>query len=156
MRFIYLVSVFIHIFSVIFWLGGASFLSFILVPTISKKQDYPNLLEVMVKRYSKITWSIIFPLILITGYFNSYIRTGYLYPSKWMEVSSLIFWKFHLFFLIVILSAIHDFWIGQKAIYDMRAGINPSTYRKISSWIGRINFFLGIIMLYLGIRVVRG
>lgn len=155
MKVFYLVSVFIHIFSIIFWLGGMSFLSFVIIPVRSKIQNYSDTLDFIAKRYSRITWNIIFPLILISGYLNSYIRTGYLSPAKWLEASPQIFWKFHIFILIVFLSAIHDFWIGPKAISDMKSG-NDSSYRKISALFGRINFLLGIIMIYLGIRVVRG
>lgn len=155
MRFIYLASVFIHIFSIIFWLGGASFLSFVVIPAISKMKDYPAVFEKIAKRYSRITWGIFFPLILITGYFNSYVKTGHLLPSEWINVLPLTFWKFHTFIFIVLLSAAHDFWIGKKAVSDMRLGRN-SFYRKLSSWIGRINFILGIIMIYLGTRIVRG
>lgn len=155
MRTLYTISVFLHIFSVIFWLGGATFLSFVLIPSISRSQEYPTLFEKIAKRYSGITWSLLFPLILITGYFNAYMRTGFLSPAKWLEVSYDIFLKFHIFFLIVLLSAVHDFWLGKKAVEYLKAGKN-SPLRKASAWIGRINFVLGIIMLLLGIRIVRG
>jgi hypothetical protein len=61
-----------------------------------------------------------------------------------------------LILLIFILSALHDFKIGPKAVEQMRNRTYPQNFRKLTGLIGKLNFLLGTIMLILGILIVRG
>ncbi|GBD03934.1 hypothetical protein HRbin19_01235 [bacterium HR19] len=154
---VYKISVLLHILGFSLWYGGMLFISLILLPFIKTKSDYPDILEKIAKRYSNITWFFIFPLMLVTGFINAYARTGTINPLLWSEYTNgkYIVLKLHLFFLIIILSAIHDFWLGPKAVKLMREG-KKENMRKISGIIGRINFILATLMLIFGISTVRG
>ncbi len=155
---IYRISVFLHIFAFSIWFGGMIFISLILRPSIIRRQDYPEIIDVVARKFSKIAWFFIFPVLFVSGFFNSYFRTGEINPFEWSKYApgKIALVKFHLFVLILILSALHDFKLGPKAVELMKSGTNPEKFRKLSGIVGRVNFLLGIVMLILGILVVRG
>lgn len=155
---IYRISVFLHIFAFSIWFGGMIFISLILRPSIMRRQDYPEILDVVARKFSKITWFFIFPVLFVSGFFNSYFRTGEINPFEWSQYApgKIALVKFHLFILILILSALHDFKLGPKAVELMKSNANPEKFRKLSGIVGRVNFLLGIVMLILGILLVRG
>jgi Predicted integral membrane protein len=155
---IYRISVFLHIFAFSIWFGGMIFISLILRPSIMRRQDYPEIIDVVARKFSKITWFFIFPVLFVSGFFNSYFRTGEINPFEWSQYApgKIALVKFHLFILILILSALHDFKLGPKAVELMKSNANPEKFRKLSGIVGRVNFLLGIVMLILGILLVRG
>ena len=155
---IYRISVFLHIFAFSIWFGGMIFISLILRPSIMRRQDYPEILDVVARKFSKITWFFIFPVLFVSGFFNSYFRTGEINPFEWSQYApgKIALVKFHLFILILILSALHDFKLGPKAVELMKSNANPEKFRKLSGIVGRVNFLLGIVMIILGILLVRG
>jgi len=155
---LYRLSVFLHIFAFSVWFGGMIFISLILRPSLMRREDYPDIIDVVARKFSKITWFFIFPTLLITGFFNSYIRTGEINPFEWSKYTTgkIALIKLHLILLIFILSALHDFKIGPKAVEQMRNRTYPQNFRKLSGFIGRLNFLLGTMMLILGILIVRG
>lgn len=60
---------------------------------------------------------------------------------------------------ILLLSVVHDFYIGPKATEVWRRNPNSEEAkiaRKQASWIGRINLLLGLLLFALGIILVRG
>ena len=157
----YRISVFFHIFAFAFWFGGMLFLVAVIRPVLKRNetpQKYGFLIERFGRIFSRITWFFLFPVFIITGFLNAYVRTGELHPGSWLGTShgKLIFIKFHLFFLILLFSALHDFWFGPKATRLLQEKGDAGTWGKLAGWVGRLNFILGVIMLSLGLGVVRG
>lgn len=162
----YYLSVFIHILSAIFWIGGMLFTVAVLVPA-SRHQLLANkkgaFFALIGRKFSRISW-ILFIVLIITGITNLLAR-GYeladLATSKFWDSSfgRPLFIKLNLFGLVLILSGIHDFYAGPKAAALMDNDPDNSktkTYRKLSSWIGRINLLLGLGILYYAMRLLRG
>ncbi|NIP29346.1 MAG: DUF4149 domain-containing protein, partial [Candidatus Dadabacteria bacterium] len=61
--------------------------------------------------------------------------------------------------IILLLSILHDFWIGPLATSLIRKDpLSPKStkYRRIASWLGRINFIMAIIVVALAVTLVRG
>lgn len=162
----YYLSVFIHILSAIFWIGGMLFTVAVLVPAsrhqllVNKKGAFFALIG---RKFSRISW-VLFIILIITGITNLLGR-GY----ELADLASSTFWsssfgrplfiKLHLFGVVLILSGIHDFYAGPKAAELMDQSPHKpktKTYRKLSSWIGRINLFLGLGILYYAIQLLRG
>jgi hypothetical protein len=70
-----------------------------------------------------------------------------------------MFIKLHLFGLVLILSGIHDFYAEPKAADLMDSNPDDSKtkpYRKITSWIGRLNLILGLGILFYAMKLLRG
>jgi hypothetical protein len=106
----------------------------------------------------------LFLVLILTGLTNLLTR-GIPIESLWNPA----FWnsgfgtrlasKLMLFALVFIISGIHDFYAGPKAarLMDQHPSA-PETlrFRKFTSWAGRINFLLGLLILYYAIRLARG
>ena len=158
-------AVFIHLILVAFWIGGMLFTAAVFVPATRKKLASQRglLFTELGTRFSRLSW-IIFPLLIITG-ITALIGRGFSMDT----IFSADFWstaygsrlsgKLHLFSFVIILSGIHDFWLGPKAATLMDDAPNaPQTkrFRKATSWAGRINLLLGLGILYLAVTLVRG
>lgn len=162
----YHLSVYIHILSAIFWIGGMLFTAAVLVPATrhqllkNKKGAFFTLIG---KKFSRISW-ILFIVLIVTGVTNLLTR-GFtvdqlLTASFWMEIfGGNLFIKLHLFAAVLIVSGIHDFYAGPKAAQLMDEQPDSDItkrMRKISSWLGRLNLFLGLGILYYAMRLLRG
>ncbi|TXH20054.1 MAG: DUF4149 domain-containing protein [Chitinophagaceae bacterium] len=162
---IYKLSVLIHVLSAMFWLGGMLFTVFVLVPTIKNKTLATHkglFFSIMGKRFSNISW-LLFAILLSTGLIQLWAR-GYSYE----QISSIAFWqtsfghalanKLIVFSIMLLISAVHDFWLGPKASQLMETHPNDKRtqkFRKSTSWMGRLNLLLGIIILYYAVSLVR-
>jgi putative copper export protein len=115
------------------------------------------------KKFSRISW-VLFLVLTLTGITNLLTR-GY----SFSDLTSASFWsgnfgdsllvKLHLFAAVLILSGIHDFYAGPKAAELMDSRPNDSktkTYRKLTSWLGRLNLLLGLGILYYAMKLLRG
>ena len=161
----YYLSLFIHITSAIFWIGGMLFTAAVLVPASrhellkNKKGEFFTLVG---QKFSRISWFLF--IILITTGITNLLTRGYsidqlLTTYFWMEVfGGYLLLKLLVFGMVLIISGIHDFYAGPKAAELMDKQPNhPQTkrMRKISSWLGRLNLLLGLTILYYAIRLNR-
>lgn len=162
----YFWSVYLHILFAIFWIGGMLFTAAVLVPVSRDKMFHNKRGEFFRKvgtLYSRISW-VLFILIIASGII-ALIGRGY----SLSDLGSSYFWqsgfggtlmgKLHIFSLVLILSGVHDFWLGPKAARLMDEEPESETtrrFRKASSWVGRINLILGLMILYYAVFLVRG
>jgi copper resistance protein D len=161
----YFWSVYIHILMAMFWIGGMLFTAAVLVP-VSRDKMFENRRGELFKKagtiFSRISW-IIFLLMIVTGitalmgmgYSLSDLTTSYFWGSGY---GSTLMGKLHIFALVLILSGVHDFWLGPKAAELMDTDPeNKKTIRlrKASSWVGRLNLILGLMILYYAVSLVR-
>lgn len=162
----YYFSVYIHILSAVFWIGGMLFTAAVLVPATrhqllkNKKGAFFTLIG---KKFSRISW-ILFMVLIVTGITNLLTR-GFtvdqlLSTVFWMEVfGGNLFVKIHLFAVVLIVSGIHDIYAGPKAakLMDEQPGSDATRrMRTLSSWLGRLNLLLGLAVLYYAMRLLRG
>jgi copper resistance protein D len=160
----YFWSAFIHVIIACFWIGGMLFTAAILVPATRKRLASQRglLFTELGTRFSRLSW-ILFPMLILTG-ITALIGRGFTFA----ELASLSFWqtaygstlfnKLTAFGLMLIAAALHDFWLGPKAARLMEEQPDsPVTlnYRKASSWGGRINLLLGLVILYFAVSLVR-
>lgn len=162
----YFWSAYIHILLAIFWIGGMLFTAAVLVP-VSRDEMFNNRRGEFFKKvgtlFSRISW-LLFILMIVTGTLTligmGYSISDLLSTNFWQsEYGGLLMGKLHLFSLVLIISAIHDFWLGPKAarLMDEKPG-NKLTqrFRRASSWVGRLNLLLGLLILFYAVTLVRG
>lgn len=138
----------------------------VLVPASRSKlliQKRGAFFKIIGEKFSRISW-ILFLILIITGMTNLIGRgvplKSLLTSRFWQSgFGSRLFIKLHLFACVLILSGIHDFYAGPRAAELLNK--NPESprtkkFRKVTSWIGRINFILGLVILYYAIRLTRG
>ncbi len=166
MRWIYFISVFLHILSAITWIGGMLFLTLVVVPVTRAELFRPlsaKLLHFSGVRFRTIGWICLITLVL-TGLLNLHFR-----GVHWADAWNPAFWrsyfghilliKISMVAIILIISALHDFWIGPGATEMMQQQNPPAklkTFRRAASWIGRINLILALSVVFLAIQLVRG
>lgn len=161
MHALYLISVWLHITAAMVWIGGMVFLALILVPAL-RKPEYqavaPALVYVTGIRFRWVGWSCL-ALLVLTGLFNLAER-GVGWADLWSSgFGQRLGFKLVVVGLILLLSVLHDFFIGPKAGLLLRqAPGSPAAQRlrRQASWIGRLNLILGLVATALGVTLVRG
>lgn len=166
MQTLYHISVFLHVLSAMIWIGGMLFFAMIVVP-ITRTPDFQamagRLFTAMGVKFRVVGWSCLM-LILMTGFLNltgRYGSMGIMGESGFWTgpFGSVLAIKISIFVLILVMSAVHDFFIGPKAARLLER--NPGDpiaikLRKSASWFGRINLLLGLIVVYLAVGMIRG
>jgi putative copper export protein len=150
----YFISVYLHIVAACFWIGGMLFLPLAILPVL---KGHPQRVEFLFKTGIKFRFYGWIALIISTGLLNLYFRDiPFTYEfftkasfGKWLS------WKLILFVLMLMISAVHDFFIGGKAIEEMKNKMNPNT-RVIARWTGRINLLIALAMAFIGLILSRG
>lgn len=161
---LYTLFVWIHILAAMIWIGGMAFLALVVIPSLRHPKLSPvrdHAIQQIGFRFRVIGWGALTALFL-TGILNLWARgytlndlmTGRLWQGMFGRTLAE---KLTLFGMILLISALHDFWVGPKAVAATLQG-NPGGrgWWKASSWLGRINLLLGLLTVLLGILLVRG
>lgn len=163
---IYFISVLIHILSAIVWVGGMFFLILILIPVL-RNPEYKSIFSTLFRRigirYRLIGW-ISLVLLIITGTINlayrgyglSDLQSGVIFQGTFGHI---LLQKLIIVALILIVSLIHDFWLGPRTsalIGKDPASLEAKRYRTLASWLGRVNFLMALIVVALAVMLVRG
>ena len=161
MNFFHISIVFIHVLAAIIWLGGMFFIALVAVPILRKIEPpakRSEILSVTAKRFRVISW-IAISVLLVTGVINAInrgitinlISTGVIFSSHFGKV---LIVKVILVLIMVVLSAIHDFFLGPRLTNLMSSSLyNPDSLqslkirRRYVSWLARVNVFLGILVV---------
>lgn len=161
----YIVSVWLHILAAAVWIGGMAFLAAVIVPAMRHpelRDRAASLIAVSGRRFKHIGWGCLL-ILIATGITNLTFRglgpalaTGDFWEGSFGRV---LMMKLHLVVLVMVLSAVHDFWIGPRAVEAWKAAPEaPRTrrLRKAASWMGRVNFLLALGIVALAVMLLRG
>ncbi|HVY55920.1 MAG TPA: DUF4149 domain-containing protein [Thermodesulfobacteriota bacterium] len=163
---LYTLSVFIHIVSAMVWIGGMFFLVLVLIPVLRKPEFrplFPPLFHNVGIRYRLVGW-VSLALLILTGIFNLAYRgygfddlaSGRLFEGPFGRT---LFMKLVTVSLILVISAIHDFWLGPTAGALIREDpLSPrgNRLRRAAVMMGRLNFVLALLVVFLAVMLVRG
>lgn len=152
----YIFSIFLHVVFASFWIGGMLFLPLVLLPSIKDHPDRTLLLYKTGIRFRFVGW-IALILLVITGVTNMLTRgipfeTDFFINSEYGE---LLIIKLILFSVMIMIGAVHDFYIGKKALEDHIRTPDPF-FRKLAQWSGRLNLLLALCIAFIGIALSRG
>lgn len=160
MQFFHNSIVLIHVFAAIIWLGGMFFIALVMVP-VFRNLETPQRIQILsniARRFRVASW-IAIPILLVTGVLNvlnhgvtlEMISNGSLFSSYFGKILTV---KVILVFIMLVLSAIHDFILGPRLIGLQSSGTsNPDSYpgieknRTYVSYLARINALLGILVV---------
>ena len=152
----YVISVFLHVVFAAFWIGGILFIPLVLLPSIRTSTERVFLLHKTGIKFRFYGWIALTGL-LITGIYNM-LAKGLPFNWEFLTASSygrLLGIKLLAFAVMLIISAIHDFYIGNKAIEQMQKNDNGKL-KLIARWSGRINLLLALTIALLGVALSRG
>lgn len=165
MHSLYLFSVWLHLLAAAAWVGAMVFLAAVVVPWMraGHRAEGSALLRDTGARLRALGWICLFTL-AVTGVFNAWMRGARLsavLDPAWRhgDFALLLLLKVALFALIVVLSAVHDFFIGPRAVAAMeQAPAAPDTerFRRQASLFGRTNGVLALSAFAVAVMLVRG
>lgn len=162
----YHLSVFVHVLSAVVWAGGMLFLALVAIPVLRTLPDRSRaeLVARLGERFRPWAWTCI-ALLVITGVLNLAFRgvtwesvvTGRLWGSPFGQVLA---WKLAFVAGAVVLSAVHDFYLGPASTRLLQAR-NPdrrkaAALRRQAAWVGRLNTLLVLAVLGWAVLLVRG
>src|SRR5690625_2943466 len=114
-------AIFIHLIFAAFWLGVMLFTSAVLVPANRKRlaSQRGQLFTDLGTRFSRLSW-VAFPILILTGvtallgkgYSLAYLLSA---PFRESIYGSRLASNLSFFGLMLIVSGVHDFWLGPKA-----------------------------------------
>ncbi len=140
----------LHILAAVIWIGGMLFLALVLGP-YARSLDPARRTEIFAEtglRFRAVSWVAI-GMLVITGLGNLSFRGAW---ASVLDTTSTLFWKLLLVAVMIILSFLHDFALGPRALANPEA----TFVRSLSGWLGRLNVLLGLGVLYLAMRLARG
>ncbi len=143
----------IHILVASFWIGGMLFMAIVLSPYIRKLPIGTEAFQEVGKRYSFWGTVIGLPILFITGVLNAIYIGGVdsiqtFITGSYPYIKTLKF-KIMLFFITVLIAVTHDFYFGVRAHLSRR-------YKKITRILGITNLIIGIIIIYLAVKLRFG
>jgi len=149
----YYISVWLHIVGAAFWIGGMLFLPLVLLPGIKNSPDRRTLLMATGLKF-RFYGYIVMGMMLITGLLNIYLR-GISFSLNFFIMSrygQLVIYKIFLFILMVMISLLHDLFVGRKALEKME----NHQIKMIATWSGRLLLLIALAMAFLGVVISRG
>lgn len=166
MRWLYLASIWLHVLAAAAWIGGMVFLVAVALPVV-RGRDFDDvrteLLHRIGLRLRYVGW-VLLGLLVLTGIANLALRgvsweavaTGRLWAGAW---GSALLYKVVLVGVTLVVSAVHDFWVGPRAVALMRIESESVRYRRYvqsARWMGRAMLVLSLAILALAITLPRG
>lgn len=161
---LYLLTVTVHLLAAVFWLGGMFFFAAVGAPALRRIGDdalRASLFETLGKRFRTAGWWAI-AVLVVTGIVNLYFR-GLLVGEVW---ASTAFWrtpygkllaaKLLLVAAMLALQSVHDFALGPRASRAVPGSAAAGSLRRRASWLARVTALLGVVLLYVAVRLVRG
>ena len=164
----YQVAVVIHILSAVVWLGGMLFLVMIMLPIARKAMqaggpEALGMLQDAAKRFLPVAWAAMILLAVSGAYLASDhwgigVTVFFTDDGRFMQILRV---KSILFLLVVLLSLMHDFWLGPKILDRLAqaraAGqvLPQSLARKLVRMTAGINLLAAMTILILAVWLIR-
>ncbi len=153
----------IHLLSAMFWLGGMFFLAIVGAPALRGLD--PDLRRRLFKeigeRFRSTSWVVI-GILVVTGVLNLHLR-GLLGPALrggsdfWLgSVGRMLTWKLALVGAMLAIASLHDFWLGPRSGTLTPGSEAHEQVRRTVVWLGRVNALVGVLLVYVATRLVRG
>ncbi len=161
---LHFLSLSLHVLAAITWLGGMFFFALIGAPvlrTVEPASLRSALFQALGHRFRRIGWGLVV-LLVVTGLVNLSFR-GLLSaevlasPAFWRSpVGRALGWKLIGVVAMILLGALHDFVWGPRSGRHVAGSSEGRRARRVTSWIGRVNALVGIVVVLAAIRLARG
>lgn len=161
---LYYLNVTLHVLAALLWLGGMFFLAAVGAPVLRKIEPArlrAQVFQAIGLQFRRVGW-ITIAVLLITGTLNLHFR-GVL---SWRVLSDAAFWatryghalawKLAAVAVMVVVSALHDFWLGPRASVAEPGSPEAIRLRTGAAWLARINAIVGLILVFAAVRLARG
>jgi putative copper resistance protein D len=161
----YYLNVSLHLLAALVWLGGIFFLALVGAPVLRAIGDNAmrqRLFEQLGRRFRTLGW-VALTVLVVTGVLNLYFRGWLLWEGAF---ASSTFWKrpagvalaikLSAVAGMLVLSAVHDFWLGPQAGRAAPASAEAIRLRRLAALVARWNALLGLVAVLAAVRLTRG
>lgn len=161
---LYQLNVTLHVLAALFWLGGMFFLAVVGAPVIRKVDPPPlrqRLFREIGRQFRLVGWTAIVVL-LVTGTLNLHFRGVLRWdvlsdPGFWgSPFGRALLWKLVLVGVMLVLQGVHDFVHGPRASEVEPRSDEAHRLRRQAAWMARLNAVLGIVLVWVAVRLARG
>lgn len=163
---LYILTVWLHILSAMVWIGGASFIALVLVPSVRAPEFAPvaaRLLKAGALRFRIVGWISLVILILtgcaILGFRGIGLEACLTGAAFRGDFGRVLAYKLILVSAILIISGFHDFYLGPKAakvILENPGSAEASAARRRAAMFGRFVLAIGLMVVLSAVMLVRG
>ncbi len=141
---------FIHIVLASFWVGGMIFLVLVVSPFVRNLPIKDEIYQAVGKRFSFYGTFITLSLLFVTSLWNFHNVAGLSNLFDFSSPYTLTFWhKVGFFFLVVLVSLIHDLYFGVRAV-------NSRFYANVTRLLGLVNLLLSLYIVFLASKLRFG
>lgn len=158
---LYRVSIIIHVLSAVVWVGGVLFMGMVAVPAAKKLDDSlrRQLLDDLGRRFRPIGWTAL-GLLVATGTYLMWhwgARVETVLNLSFFEHSHTrnLGYKLVLVIGMLIVSGLHDFWLGPRATRAGRSDEEIARDRRWAGILGRITGIFVVLIVVLAVFVAR-
>jgi uncharacterized membrane protein len=161
MRWLYLVSVTLHVVAASAWLGASVFLAAVLVPALSGHETGARaaLLAATGRRLRALVWPL-FALLVATGVaqlaWRGYRLRDVAGPLWTGPGGTALALKLALFAVTLVVSGLHDFVLGPRALAAAADPGRREASRRLASLLGRVTLVLALAIFACAVAFVRG
>lgn len=158
----------VHLLAAVVWVGGMLFVGLVVIPASRQLPGPtgPQMVSLVGRRFRAIGWAMM-AVLLLTGVL---IAWGHdITPASILDGSALdshlgrtLVEKTGLFLVMVLLSALHDFVLGPRAVALQRQAVQQPDLvsrarrlRSVTSWLARLNALLALAILGLAVLLFR-
>jgi putative copper export protein len=160
---LYYVSVALHIVAALLWLGGMLFLAVVAAPVLRgvDPELRRRLFDSLGYRFRTVGW-ICIAVLLATGTANlsyrGFLRLGVLREGAFWDspFGLALAWKLAMVAVMVVFSALHDFWLGPAAGRHPPGSPAAVRLNRVASWLARLNALAGLVLIIAAARLARG
>ncbi|MDB5104852.1 MAG: copper resistance [Fibrobacteres bacterium] len=166
MRWLYELTVWLHILAAMVWIGGAAFIALVLVPAVRAPgfaPVAPSILRAGAMRFRTVGWISLAILVLtgcailgFRGFGWNDCLTGAVFRGDFGKALAI---KLILVTAILSISGFHDFYLGPKAagiILEDPGSAAASAARKRAALFGRFVLGIGLFAVLAAVMLVRG
>lgn len=160
----YYLNVTIHLLAALFWLGGMFFLAAVGAPVLRKVEPAElraSLFRQLGEQFRTVGW-IAIAVLVTTGTLNLHFRglltmsvlgSGVFWASTYGKALA---WKTGAVTAMLVVQAIHDFWLGPAASRLAPGSPELVAARRRAALLARLSALLGIIIVIAAVRLARG
>jgi|TARA_B100001964_G_scaffold245749_2_gene335526 uncharacterized membrane protein len=152
-----LIVLWVHIFAACTWIGGMISMTLVIVPVNRSIQDFAlrnKIIKKVAFRFKYLGWGSI-TILILTGIFNSLHTINSLNDLIQTSYGKTLLLKTIFVLLMVLLSIIHDFYLGPKII-EMENKKNRKDLTSLLTLLSKSNLLISLFILLLAVTLRYG
>ncbi|MHB1095947.1 MAG: DUF4149 domain-containing protein [Gemmatimonadaceae bacterium] len=160
---LYYLSVSLHVFAALVWLGGMFFIALVGAPVL-RRLDRPELRQTLFDqlgvRFRTVGW-ISLAVLLVTGVVNLWFR-GALNAAMWRDPAfsgsgwaTALKYKLVAVLVMLVVEGYHDWVLGPRASRLVATSPEAALLRKRASLYARISALAGVVIILAAVRLAR-